>query len=97
MHRHSQEGPSHAGDVQHSQISPHSRSQQAELGLRTEACRLPASGGGLRTEACRLPASGGQSIDRPDLSSLTLHQQHQMRRADPWRDQQQRDHQRGLC
>ncbi|OZA00738.1 MAG: hypothetical protein B7X99_03075 [Rhizobiales bacterium 17-65-6] len=83
MHRHSQEGPSHAGDVQHSQISPHSRSQQAELGLRTEACRLPAS--------------GGPSIDRPDLTSLTLHQQQQMRRADPWRDQQQRDHQRGLC
>lgn len=52
-----------------------------------------------RTEACRLaPQSTIQSApDRPDLTSLKLLQQHQVRRADPGRDQQQREHQRGWC
>lgn len=51
---------------------------------------------GPRTEACRLPQRKSlPGLDRPDLSDLTLFQQHQVRRPDPRRDQQQRDHQRG--
>lgn len=53
-------------------------------------------GTGPRAEACRLPDRRVQpASDRPDLSALKLLQQHQVRRADPGRDQQQREHQRG--
>ena len=83
MHRYSQEKLSRAENQQPNRMSVKPHASQADRGLRTEACRLPASGVVI--------------TDRPDLSSLTLLQQQQMRRSDPGRDQQQRDHQRGLC
>lgn len=64
---------------------PPSTSDRAAVSPRTEACRLAP------------PSSIQPDGDRPDLTALNLLQQHQVRRADPGRDQQQREHQRGWC